>query len=184
MWIAAALAINMLLAQLDLSSISTVLARFADFNVIFFIAWFAVAKRLLASRADEPADAWDAAVALFFCLALCLASVFPTTIAHSVLATVAALYLGFRHGQDADLRGGAAVIGALSVNALWGPVLFNLFALELLRADAAIVGTAYAITRPEVTWLDTTIGVPGGHAIVVGPAAHRFTISRWPCWRA
>jgi hypothetical protein len=173
-WIAATLAAHMLFQRLDFSSVGAFFAQLAGFNTIVCLAWFVVAKLLLASRADEAADAWDYMFAASIYLTSCLASLLTTSITTSAIATATALNIGFRYGRDADLRAAAAIIGALSINALWGPVFFSFFALELLRADAALVGAVFALTRPDVIWLDTTIGVPGGHTIVVMAGCSSF----------
>ena len=40
---------------------------------------------------------------------------------------------------------------ALAFNALWGPLLFDLFAIYLLRIDAVLVGMALWATQPDMT---------------------------------
>ncbi len=54
----------------------------------------------------------------------------------------AALYIYVANEKGSNGRAGAAVLGALSVQSLWGPTLFSLFTVYILRADAALVGIA------------------------------------------
>ena len=45
------------------------------------------------------------------------------------------------HG-DRNLKAAGAVLLAVSTQLVWGPIFFQLFTPELLKADAALVGTA------------------------------------------
>ncbi len=63
---------------------------------------------------------------------------------------------------------------ALCVQALWGPIFFSLFAFDLLRADAAIVGAALDATRSGYTWHDNIISSSQGHEIAVYSACSSF----------
>jgi exosortase/archaeosortase family protein len=57
------------------------------------------------------------------------------------------------------------VLLALSVQLIWGPILFRLFTPELLKIDAAFVGAILAMLRPDIGSNGTTFFAPDGHAV-------------------
>ena len=74
---------------------------------------------------------------------------------------LAALYIYAGNEKGSNGRAGAAVLGALSVQSLWGPTLFSLFTVYLLRADAALVGVALKLTRGGFDWHENVISTEG-----------------------
>ena len=68
---------------------------------------------------------------------------------------------------DRKLRAAGIVFAALSVQELWGRIFFDLFALPLLRAETAVVGTMLQAVRAGTVWQDNVITGPSGHGIVV-----------------
>jgi Transmembrane exosortase (Exosortase_EpsH) len=70
-------------------------------------------------------------------------------------------------GGDRKLRAAGIVFAALSVQELWGRIFFDLFALPLLRAETAVVGTMLRVVRAGTEWRDNVISGPSGHGIVV-----------------
>ncbi len=88
--------------------------------------------------------------------------------------------------DDRRLQAAAAVLFALAFNGMWGPVIFEVLAIYLLRADAALVGTVLSLTQPGMTWHDTIVGKPDGHSLFIySPCSSFHNISLGLlCWVA
>ncbi len=173
-WLTAILAANHALHVLDTRSIEALGASLASVNVIFFIACFAIFERLRASDAHRPADAIDTGFGLAIAAMACLLAVFGYRFTGGVLVTIVALYAGLRYGPDPNLKAASVVMLALSVHLVWGPAFFQFFALELLRADATLVGTLFSYLRPDIVWTDTSFQRPDGNSITLAAACSSF----------
>jgi hypothetical protein len=152
----------------------------ASKNVIQYLAWYAVFSLLLASNGEQSATRLDIALVL----SAASLNLLPAHLGVWLSATLAALYLIGRDRDDSNLAGAASVLLALAVNSYWGPRLFDFFAIYLLRADTALVGTVLAATQPGMEWKDTIIGRPGGHSVLVySPCSSFHNISLGLlCW--
>ncbi len=158
-----------------------------------YMAWYAV-FRLIASSASNAAIRWQD----FMVAATLLPLIFlPAQGIIWVSATGIAVYLGIFGGDDAKLRAAGIVLGGLSMQAFWGPIIFNLLALLLLRAETAAVGMILTAVRPGTVWQDNIITGPDGYGILVYRGCSSFhnlslamlcwlTISRmrYQNWRA
>jgi hypothetical protein len=91
-----------------------------------------------------------------------------------LLATLTAAYLLITHDGDRNLRAAGGVLLAISAHLVWGPILFQFFTPELLRADAALVGEILGSLRPDIIWSGTTFSAPSGHSIVLVGACSSF----------
>jgi exosortase/archaeosortase family protein len=91
-----------------------------------------------------------------------------------VAATGVAIYLWLSNAGDAKLRAAAIVLGALSVQELWGHIFFNLVTFPLLRAETAFVGTIMEALRPGTMWHDNAIRGPNGFGIVIISSCSSF----------
>ena len=149
-------------------------------SVFYYLGWYVVCVRLLASKADQPASVYELALGLF----LAAVNVLPGTASTWLAATGVALFLLFSSRSDDQVRAAAVVLLALSVNGYWGPKIFDLFAYYLLRADAALVGAVLHLTQPGMGWHDTIIGHLGGHTVLIfGPCSSFHNISLGLlCW--
>ena len=105
---------------------------------------------------------------------LCLLLFLPTDRAIWLAATVAAVVAWICGRGDPKVRAAGTVLAALSAQKLWGYILFGLFALPLLRAETAVVGTILQIAQPGTVWTDNIIRLPSGHAIVVYSGCSSF----------
>jgi exosortase/archaeosortase family protein len=117
------------------------------------LGWFAVLRLLYLQTSFAPAssrDFWVAGV-------VGAINLLPSGKAIWIAASVAALYIHARTEKGSNGRAGAAVLGALSVQSLWGPTLFSLFTVYILRADAALVGVALKLTRGGFDWHENVI---------------------------
>src|SRR5262249_40064130 len=65
---------------------------------------------------------------------------------------------------DRNLKAAGAVLLAVSTQLVWGPIFFQFFTPELLKADAALVGSALMALRPDIVWSSTTFFAPDGPA--------------------
>jgi exosortase/archaeosortase family protein len=121
------------------------------------LGWFAVLRLLYLQTSSAPAssrDFWVAGV-------VGAINLLPSGKATWIAATLAALYIYAENEKGSNGRAGATVLGALCVQSLWGPTLFSLFTVYLLRADAALVGVALKLTRGGFDWHENVISTQG-----------------------
>jgi hypothetical protein len=165
-WASAIVFLNQLfdvIKETRVASPEQLLAGLGAVGVFQLMAWFAI-FRLLASSGPAPvAQLGDFLIAL----ALCCSVFVPSP--HSIWLTALgiAIYYALVNGGDLKLRAAAIVLAALSVQEFWGRVVFKLFALPLLRAETAVVGTMLEAIRPGTVWRDNLITGPSGHGIIV-----------------
>jgi exosortase/archaeosortase family protein len=173
LWVCAILFFNQLLAavdQLPWVSAGQVLSDLAASSVFQIMAWYAIFRLLASSDPRQAARMGDILIALALCLPLFL----PTTRTIKVLALGAAVFAWIRGRDDLNLRGAAVVLAALTVQEYWGHIVFDLFALPLLRAETAVVGTLVQAVRPGTVWQGNTIAGPSGFGIIVYSACSSF----------
>ncbi len=121
------------------------------------LGWFAVLRLLYLQTSSAPASSRD-----FWVMGVVGAINFlPSGKATWIAATLAALYIYVGTEKGSNGRAGASVLGALSVQSLWGPTLFSLFTVYILRADAALVGVALKLTRGGFDWHENVISTQG-----------------------
>ena len=127
------------------------------------MAWYAVFRLLASSDPAPVAQLRDFLIAVALC---CLVFV-PSTRMIWVAALGVVILCWLFSGGDRKLRAAGIVFAALSVQELWGRIFFDLFALPLLRAETAVVGTMLRAVRAGTEWRDNVISGPSGHGIVV-----------------
>ncbi len=132
-------------------------------GVFQIMAWYAVFRLLASSDPAPVAQLRDFLIAAALC---CLVFV-PSTRMIWVAVPGVAIFGWLFNGGDPKLRAAGIVLAALSVQALWGRIFFKLFALPLLRAETAVVGTVLQAVRAGTEWRDNVITGPSGHGIVV-----------------
>lgn len=173
LWICAILFFNQALGavnQLPSASPGQVLSDLAAASVFQIMAWYAI-FRLLASSDPRPgARIWDILIALALCAPLFL----PTTRTIKFVALGAAIFSWIRGRDDPNLRGAAVVLAALTVQQYWGHIVFDIFALPLLQAETAVVGTLVQALRAGTEWQGNVIIGPSGFGIVVYSACSSF----------
>ena len=117
------------------------------------LGWFAVLRLLYLQTSSAPASSRD-----FWVTGVIGAiTLLPSGKATWIAATLAALYIYAGNEKGSNGRAGASVLAALSVQSLWGPTLFSLFTVYILRADAALVGVALKLTRGGFDWRENII---------------------------
>lgn len=173
LWICAILVFNQLLgAAGDLQSASPwrLLSDAADSSVFQIMAWCAI-FRLLASSDPRPvATTRD----LLIAVALCLPLFVPTTRTIKVVALGAAVFFWARGRNAPRLRSAGIVLAALAIQQYWGHIVFDLFALPLLRAETAVVGTLVEALRGGTSWQANVITAPSGFSIIVYSGCSSF----------
>jgi hypothetical protein len=154
----------------------TLLAR----SVFFYLGWYAVVALLLASNPNQPITRFEVVTAL----SLAALNFLPVQSSNWLSTTAVGLFLFFGSRNDNKLKAAATVLLALSFNGYWGPKFFNIFGYWILRADAALVGTALVATQPGIEWHETVIGWPGGHSVLIfSPCSSFHNISLGLlCW--
>jgi hypothetical protein len=151
-------------------SLGSVVSDFFAVGAFQYLAWYAI-FRLLGSSNSTPTAQWRD---LLIVTALCLLLLVPTSRMVWLAATGVSVYLWFFNRGDAKLRAAGIILGALSVQELWGHIFFNLVALPLLRAETAVVGTVLAAARAGTMWQDNIITGPSGFGIVVYTGCSSF----------
>jgi hypothetical protein len=145
------------------------LIQAAGIGAFQFLAWFAVFYLLARAPSVAPATHQDfAVIGLLGVLNIVLGgiSVVPAQREIWIVATLAAIYIFWTSAKASHERAAATVLLALCAQSLWGPVLFSLFALDLLRGDAVLVGTILDVTRSGYTWHENIVETQG-HAIEI-----------------
>jgi hypothetical protein len=164
-WGAAILFLNHLFGvvqEIPAVSLEALVSDLLSVGIFQYLAWYVVFRLLLSSDLAPAAPRDFLVVAL-----LCLLVFLPTSRMVWVTATGIAFYIWIANAGDLRLRAAGIVLAALSVQELWGHVLFNLVASPLLHAEAAVVGTMLESTRPGTVWQDNVIMGPSGHGILI-----------------
>ena len=173
LWICAILFFNQALGavnQLPSASPGQVLSDLAAASVFQIMAWYAIFRLLASSDPRPPAEMRDILVALALCLPLFL----PTTRTIKFVALGAAIFSWIRGRDDPNLRGAGVVLAALAIQQYWGHIVFDIFALPLLQAETAVVGTLVQAFRAGTEWQGNVIAGPSGFGIVVYSACSSF----------
>jgi len=150
------------------------------------LAWYAVFRLLAREPSDAGATRQDFAVMGLLAvvnIVLGAINVVPTQRVIWIVATLAAIYIFTTSAKGSYARAAATVLLALCAQALWGPVFFSLFALDLLRGDAILVGTLLDATRSGYTWHDNIIETQGHGIEIYGNCSsfHNVSLSVL-CW--
>lgn len=174
LWLTIGLFANQALQLVDTQSFQAFALSLATQNYIVWLACYAVIRRLYLSDSAVRASRLDIVLVSATGAAILLSSFLPYRVAIGLLATAVAAYLLVRHGGDRNLKAAGAVLLALSGQLVWGPVLFQFFTPELLRADAVIVGELLTSLRPDIVWTGTSFLGPGGHSIALIGACSSF----------
>ena len=141
----------------------------AGISAFQLLAWFAVFRLLVREPSRAPASRQDFVVIGLLGIiniVLGIIDLMPAQRVIWILATLAAIYIFLTNTKGSYSRAAAIVLMALCVQSLWGPIFFSLFAYDLLRADAAIVGAVLDVTRSGYTWHDNVIATQG-HSIII-----------------
>jgi hypothetical protein len=166
LWIAICLLANQAVQLVDTGSIDAFAASLVAQNYIYWLACYVVIYRLHVSDRAARATRLDGCLVLAIGVCILLTSFLPYRFGTGLLASIAAGYF-LTAGGDRNVRAAGAVLVALSTQLVWGPILFQFFTPELLRADAALVGEVLASFRPDIIWRDTTFSAPDGHVIAL-----------------
>jgi len=159
-----------------LSFRDTQMIQAAGLGAFQLVAWFAVFRLFLSESPQNPATGRDFAVIGVLGIvniALGMTNVMPAQRAVWIVATIAAIYIYFSSAKASYARAAATVLLALAVQALWGPVFFSLFDYDLLRGDAALVGTLLDATQSGYAWHDNVVGTDV-HSIAIYSGCSSF----------
>jgi exosortase/archaeosortase family protein len=165
--------LNQLLAavnQLPSPSPGQVLSDLATASVFQIMAWYAIFRLLASSDPARDAQTQDILIALALSLPLFL----PTTRTIKAIALGVAILIWIRGRGDPKLRAAGVVFAALAIQEYWGRIVFDLFALPLLRAETAVVGILLQTARAGTVWRDNVITGPSGFGIAVYSGCSSF----------
>ena len=186
LWLACILLANQLIRIDAFSSMSGLLEALLPMlmgkDVFYYLGWYAVLSLLFESRPEPRSGRTDIAVVLLIALLNFLpdhAGRWPW-----LSTTAMGLFVLATSQGDGKLKAAATVLLALAINGFWGPTIFEIFAFQLLLADAALVGTALSATQPGMGWNETIIGMADGHRVLIyGPCSSFHNISLGLlCW--
>jgi hypothetical protein len=169
-----------ILTEIPPASVSQLITNFAAVGIFQYLAWYAIFRLLHSSNAAVPASALDVFAAVAGCFLLLL----PTGRSIWIASTGMAAYWWVQSRGDLKLRAAAIILAALSIQELWGRVLFHLVAYPLLCVEAAIVGSILEIIRPGTVWQDNVITGPSGNSILLYEpcsAFHNLSLAML-CW--
>lgn len=167
LWAAICVLANQAVQLVDTSSFEAFAASLATQNYIYWLACYAVIYRLHVSDRARRATRIDGCLVLAMCVSVFFTSFLPYRFGTGLLASITAGYFLTADGGDRNVKAAGGVLLALSTQLVWGPILFQLFTPELLRADAALVGEILTSLRPDIIWRDTSFVAPDGHAIAL-----------------
>ena len=184
-WVSAIILINQLFRVLG--AIPATLAdkqvlNLNDFGIFQLIAWYAIFRLFIASDSVPVARTRDFVIAI----ALCVLVFLPSTRMIWGAALGLAVLTAVSRPRDAKLRAAGVVLAALSVQEYWGRIFFDFFALPLLRAETAVIGTILQAVRPGTQWEDNAITAPDGDGIVMYSGCssfHNLSLATL-CWLA
>jgi hypothetical protein len=184
-WVCSIIFLNQLFGvvrEVPPASPEQLLTDLGAIGIFQIMAWYAVFRLLASSDPAPVAQLRDFLIAVALC---CLVFV-PSTRMIWVAVLGVAIFGWLFNGGDSKLRAAGTVLAALSVQELWGRIFFDLFALPLLRAEAAVVGTMLRAIRAGTEWQDNVISGPSGHGIVVYDycsSFHNLSVAAL-CWVA
>jgi len=141
----------------------------AGVNAFQILGWFAVLRLFFLQESSTLVTKQD-----FWAIGVVGATnLLPGEKAVWIAASLAAVYIYVQSQKGSNGRAGASVLAALCVQSLWGPTLFGLFSVYLLRADAALVGVALDMTRSGFVWHDNVI-MTQGHSVEIYSGCSSF----------
>ena len=164
LWIVVWLFANQTLLLLNVESLDAFSASLLTQNDIYWLACGVAVYRLYASDQSVSANRVDCVLAVALGVCILLSSLLPYRFGIGLLATLVAIYLLRFDRGDRNLKAAGYVLLAVSTQLVWGPIVFQLFTPELLKADAALVGTMLT-------------GIPAGYHL----ERHQFLCSGRPC---
>lgn len=152
------------------ASLEQLLSDLGGVGIFQLMAWYAIFRLLASSDRAPVTQLRDFLIAV----ALCGLVFAPATRLIWVAALGVGIYGSLFNQGDPKLRAAAVVLSALSVQEFWGRIFFKLFALPLLHAETAVVGTLLQAVRPGTMWQDNLITGPSGHGIAVYDGCSSF----------
>jgi exosortase/archaeosortase family protein len=173
LWVCAIIFLNQLFVsvnELPPDSPRQLLSDLGSVSFFQLMAWYAIFRLLASCDPTQVARIRDFLIAL----ALCVPLFVLTNHIIWVVALLAAILGLIGRGGDSKLRAAGTVLAALSVQEFWAHNFFNLFALPLLRAETAVVGTILQAARAGTTWQDNIITGPSGFGIIVYSTCSSF----------
>jgi len=173
-WIVVWLFANQTLQLLNVESLDAFSASLLTQNDIYWLACGVTIYRLHASDRFVSANRVDCLLAVALGVCTLLSSLLPYRFGIGLLATLVAIYLLRFDRGDRNVKAAGYVLLAVSTQLVWGPIVFQLFTPELLKADAALVGAMLREFRPDIIWSGTNFFAPDGHAISLIAACSSF----------
>ena len=140
------------------------------FTAFHILAWYAVIRLLSADRSDDKVTGLDE----FAAIIIGLFNFMPSSVRFIGLAAgILAAFIYARSYRGAKRRSAATVLAAISANMVIGPLFFSYFAFDILRADAALVGSVLDKAQSGFIWHDNVIETTG-HSIEIFTGCSSF----------
>jgi hypothetical protein len=172
-WASAIILSNQLfgaIVEAQTSSINDLLSDLSTVGVFQIMAWYAIFRLFAAADPTPKAQLQD----ILIPAALCLLALLPTNPMIWSAALGVAIFGIISSKGDPKLRAGAIVLAALTVQQFWGHIFFNFFAIFLLQAETAVVGTVLQMIRAGTVWRENIITGPSGHGLIIYSTCSSF----------
>jgi hypothetical protein len=182
-WISVMLFLNYqldLLKSTEFWSIEGLVHKVGTVGIFQYMAWFAVFRLIFKSDIAVRSRLVDFVIGVILCLFVFL----PMSHFIWLAATGVAVYWYLASPDELNLRSAAIVLGALSVQELWGHMLFHLLEYPLLSAETAVVGSLLEVVRAGTVWQGNVITGPDGYGIIIYEwcsAFHNLSLAML-CW--
>jgi exosortase/archaeosortase family protein len=167
LWLTVCLLANQAVQVVNTGSLEAFRESLAIQNYIYWLACYATIYRLYASDRTTRISGFEGRLVGAMLILVLLTSFLPYRFATGLLASITAGYFLVAAGPDRQVRAAGIVLLALSTQLVWGPIFFQLFTPELLRADGFLVGEVLTSLRPDIAWRETTFATPDGHAVAL-----------------
>lgn len=179
LWVVALVTINIVVHDLDLTSVGAAVTSAGSLNLIMLFALVVLVERTWSADAAAPAPALEIAAAVLIGAAWVVLSLFGT---HSIMGLALTpvgllLLLRARPGgaqASAHLFCAGQILLFLSMALGWSQVIKYVLAPLVLPIDALLVEASLALTQPDVVRSGLTFVQPGGHGIFMVGACSSF----------
>ena len=136
-WITLIFAFSNVASRTESSSIFSFVTAFTELNLVYWCCYVAIFRAVAASKNDILDSTTISLWAVVGLLLLCFSFTSVQSLDGAV-ATLIALFLWRKYGNDNGLLQASIIFFALSVNLLWAPILFAILKEPIVLADTIL----------------------------------------------
>jgi len=123
-----------------------------------------IGLKLAAGTPDQAINRLDWLVGALYLLCLCV----PRSFASLGALTFFAVYEGIRNRQSSAATAAASLFVGIAACHLWGKVALHLFALPILRVDAALVANLLSVFQGGIVeYTDNVVNTARGQSLII-----------------